>query len=169
MPDRHHPCRRRNRDILELHALRRRRRNPGLAGNRDADLSESKHDACPFCERLEAGDIIAQNDLAAALKDAFPVSPGHTLIVPKRHEPNFFSLSRAEVKAIFELVNLAKQKLDPEFNPDGYNIGINEGAAAGQTVFHVHVHLIPRFHGDVPEPRGGIRWIKPDRAKYWEK
>lgn len=135
----------------------------------DADSSEQISDACPFCERLKIDDIIMQTELAAALEDIFPVSPGHTLIVPKRHESSYFSLSQKEVTAIFELVDLVKDILDSEFHPDGYNIGINEGAAAGQTVFHVHVHLIPRFKGDVDDPRGGIRWIKPDRAKYWER
>ncbi|MFH1436554.1 MAG: HIT family protein [Pseudomonadota bacterium] len=131
-------------------------------------MTEQKH-TCPLCERLKAGDVIVQTELAAAIKDAYPVSPGHTLIVPKRHEPSYFALSAKEATALLELLELAKLILESERQPDGYNIGINEGVAAGQTVFHVHLHLIPRYEGDVPDPRGGIRWIKPERAKYWKR
>ncbi|MFH1436550.1 MAG: HIT family protein [Pseudomonadota bacterium] len=134
-----------------------------------ADSGDPQKGSCPFCKRLREDDIIAETKLAAAISDAFPVSPGHMLIVPKRHEPSYFGLTPEEVTAILELVNLAIEILDAERRPDGYNIGINEGAAAGQTVSHVHVHLIPRYKGDAPDPRGGIRWIMPERAKYWKR
>jgi diadenosine tetraphosphate (Ap4A) HIT family hydrolase len=88
-------------------------------------------------------------------------------LIPKRHTGSFFDLSEQERGELLTLLDLAKQVLDEEFQPQGYNIGINDGAAAGQTVPHLHVHLIPRFDGDLPDPRGGVRWVIPDKAKYW--
>ena len=122
--------------------------------------------ACPFCT-LTNRRIVAANDLAIAVRDEYPVSPGHTLIVPKRHTGSFFAISAKERGAMLELLDAAKVALDTEFHPAGYNIGINDGAAAGQTVAHLHMHLIPRYEGDLPDPRGGVRWILPDKAKYW--
>ena len=111
--------------------------------------------------------IVAANDLAAAVRDEYPLSPGHTLIVPRRHTGSFFAISAEERAAMLDLLTAAKAALDAEFHPEGYNIGINDGAAAGQTVAHLHMHLIPRYAGDQPDPRGGVRWILPDKAKYW--
>ena len=122
--------------------------------------------ACPFCT-LTNRRIVAANDLAIAVRDEYPVSPGHTLIVPRRHCGSFFAISAEERKAMLELLDAAKAALDAEFHPAGYNIGINDGAAAGQTVAHLHMHLIPRYQGDRPDPRGGVRWIIPEKAKYW--
>ena len=121
---------------------------------------------CPFCT-LTNRRIVAANDLAAAVRDEYPVSPGHTLIVPRRHSGSFFAVSAEERGAMLELLAAAKATLDTEFQPAGYNIGINDGTAAGQTVAHLHMHLIPRYKGDRPDPRGGVRWILPDKAKYW--
>ena len=132
-------------------------------------MSSSSQNPCPFCKRIEAHDIVAENDLAAAMADTYPLTQGHRLIVPRRHEPDFFSLSGDEQRAIWELMKIVKAALDEEFKPDAYNIGINAGREAGQTVFHTHLHLIPRYRGDVPDPRGGIRWMFPEKAKYWEK
>ena len=101
------------------------------------------------------------------IRDGYPVSPGHTLLIPKRHTGSFFDLSEQERSDLFSLLDRAKLVLDEEFQPQGYNVGINDGAAAGQTVPHLHVHLIPRFEGDLPDPRGGVRWVIPDKAKYW--
>jgi diadenosine tetraphosphate (Ap4A) HIT family hydrolase len=95
------------------------------------------------------------------------VSPGHTLLIPKRHTGSFFDLSEQERWDLLALLDRAKLVLDEEFQPQGYNLGINDGAAAGQTVPHLHVHLIPRFEGDLPDPRGGVRWVIPEKAKYW--
>ena len=100
------------------------------------------------------------------IRDGYPVSPGHSLIIPKRHVASFFDLSDDERTSLFRLLTEAKAGLDVEFKPDGYNIGINDGVAAGQTVFHLHVHLIPRYQGDLPDPRGGVRCIFPDKANY---
>lgn len=121
---------------------------------------------CPFCT-LTNRRIVAANDLAAAVRDEYPLSPGHTLIVPKRHSGSFFAISAEERAAMLDLLTAAKAALDAEFHPEGYNIGINDGTAAGQTVAHLHMHLIPRYAGDRPDPRGGVRWILPDKAKYW--
>jgi diadenosine tetraphosphate (Ap4A) HIT family hydrolase len=121
---------------------------------------------CPFCN-LEAGRVIASNSLAFVIRDGYPVSPGHTLAIPNRHVGSFFDLSTPEQQALFDLVREQKRLLDSEFCPDAFNIGINDGPAAGQTVAHVHVHLIPRYRGDVADPRGGVRWVLADKACYW--
>ena len=107
------------------------------------------------------------NDLALAIRDAYPVSNGHTLVLPRRHIGSFFDLEAPERDAVFELIAIARRHLEQELRPTGYNIGINDGVAAGQTVLHLHVHLIPRFTGDQADPRGGVRWIFPERADYW--
>lgn len=122
--------------------------------------------SCPFCA-LPAERILLLADEALVIRDAFPVSPGHTLVVPRRHIGSFFELTDAERACMVELLAQAKAELDLSFQPHGFNIGINEGAAAGQTVQHLHLHLIPRYLGDVPDPRGGVRWVMPGKAKYW--
>ncbi len=111
--------------------------------------------------------MIDESSTAIAIRDGYPVSPGHTLLIPKRHTGSFFDLSEQERSDLFSLLDRTKLALDEEFQPQGYNIGINDGAAAGQTVLHLHVHLIPRYDGDRPDPRGGVRWVIPDKAKYW--
>lgn len=121
---------------------------------------------CLFCT-LSAGRIVLANDLAVVVRDNFPVSPGHTLIIPKRHVGSFFDVTGDEREAMLALLDSAKLGLDAAFHPDGYNIGINDGEAAGQTVPHLHLHLIPRYAGDREDPRGGVRWIFPHKAKYW--
>lgn len=125
-----------------------------------------KQQACPFCT-LDESRIIQSNDHAIAIYDGFPVSPGHCLIIPKRHIASFFEATREEQTALLDLLAEIQEILMMERNPDGFNIGINVGAAAGQTVMHLHIHLIPRYAGDQPDPRGGVRWIFPDKADYW--
>ncbi len=122
---------------------------------------------CPFC-KLEQGRAFLENDLALALRDGFPVSPGHTLVIPKRHIGSLFEATAEERRALFDLLAAAQSRLLESHRPDGFNIGINDGAAAGQTVMHLHIHLIPRYAGDVADPRGGVRWIFPDKAPYWK-
>ena len=122
---------------------------------------------CPFCT-LEAGRITLANAHAVAVSDGFPVSPGHTLIIPKRHIGSLFEATKEERRALFDLLAAARSRLLESHRPDGFNIGINDGAAAGQTVMHLHIHLIPRYAGDVADPRGGVRWIFPDKAPYWK-
>ena len=118
---------------------------------------------------MPPGRIIQATAQAIVIRDAYPVSVGHTLVMPRRHVGSFFDLQQAERDAVFELLALARTALDAEFGPAGYNIGINDGPAAGQTVPHLHVHLIPRYDGDRDDPRGGVRWIFPERANYWSR
>ena len=122
---------------------------------------------CIFCERVSSDEVLLRNELAVAFGDAYPVNPGHILVVPRRHVLDYFALTETEQAAVWQLVNQVRHVIDVEFRPDGYNIGVNVGAAAGQTVGHVHVHVIPRFKDDVADPRGGVRWVVPSRACYW--
>jgi diadenosine tetraphosphate (Ap4A) HIT family hydrolase len=109
-----------------------------------------------------------QNELAVAVQDGYPISPGHTLIIPRRHVTTFFETTTEERLAIFELMDKAKLELEDEYYPAGYNLGLNDGAAAGRTIMHVHFHLIPRYEGDRADARGGVRWVLPEKAKYWK-
>jgi diadenosine tetraphosphate (Ap4A) HIT family hydrolase len=122
---------------------------------------------CPFCT-IPPERIIDSNDLALVIRDGYPVSPGHTLVISKRHIGTWFEITQAEQQALLDLLAKAKAVLETEFKPDGYNIGINDGPTAGQTVPHLHMHLIPRYRGDQEDPRGGVRWIITEKAKYWE-
>lgn len=122
---------------------------------------------CVFCRPVKGCDLLAGNELAVAFPAGFPVSPGHALIVPRRHEPDFFALTLEEQAAVIALVNPVRTVLDRDFGPDAYNLGVNAGRAAGQTILHTHVHVIPRYAGDVAEPRGGVRWVLPETARYW--
>jgi diadenosine tetraphosphate (Ap4A) HIT family hydrolase len=119
--------------------------------------------ACPFCGHPAP---ILQNDLAFAVFDGTPVNPGHLLLLPHRHVATWFEATADEHSALLGLLDDGKQLLDERFKPDGYNIGINIGTAAGQTVMHLHVHLIPRHRGDVDNPRGGVRGVIPARQNY---
>jgi diadenosine tetraphosphate (Ap4A) HIT family hydrolase len=121
---------------------------------------------CPFCN-MDKFRIISSNDHSIALLDGYPISPGHCLIIPKRHISSFFEANREEQTALLDLLSEMQEILVKERNPDGFNIGINVGEAAGQTVMHLHIHLIPRYAGDQPDPRGGVRWIFPEKADYW--
>lgn len=121
---------------------------------------------CLFC-CLPESRVLLRNETAIVVRDAFPVTRGHTLAIPLRHVESFFDTSAEERAAMFELLDAAKQQLQTEFAPAGFNIGINDGAAAGQTIRHLHMHLIPRYAGDRPDPRGGVRWIIPEKADYW--
>lgn len=121
---------------------------------------------CPFCT-LPSVRVLGQNAHAVWIRDDFPVSPGHSLVIPKRHVGSFFDTAPEERAALLELLEQAKAAAQAEFRPDGFNIGINDGPAAGQTVPHLHIHLIPRFQGDQTDPRGGVRWVIPDKADYW--
>ena len=104
-----------------------------------------------------------------AFPDGFPVSEGHTLIVPRRHVPSLWDLFANELDDIWKLAAEVRELLAAEHSPDGFNVGVNDGAAAGQTVDHAHLHIIPRYSGDVPDPRGGIRLLIPERARYWSE
>ena len=129
-------------------------------------ISQANPKPCAFCT-LPSARVIDENTTTMVIRDGYPVSPGHTLLIPKRHTGSFFDLSEQERADLLALLDRAKRVLDAELQPKGYNIGINDGAAAGQTVPHLHMHLIPRFEGDLPDPRGGVRWVIPAKAKYW--
>jgi diadenosine tetraphosphate (Ap4A) HIT family hydrolase len=125
-------------------------------------------DDCPFCT-LKYNRVVAETELTLTLRDGYPVSQGHTLIVPRRHVGSFFAVTSSEQKELMAALAQAKEDLDRESGPDSYNIGINDGPAAGQSIAHLHIHLIPRYSGDRQEPRGGVRWIFPEKADYWSK
>ena len=130
--------------------------------------TSSETPACPFCD-LAPERIRIANPIGLVFRDAFPVSPGHTLVISRRHVGSFFLLEPDERIALLALLDDAKRDLDAELHPDGFNMGINDGPAAGQTVAHVHIHLIPRYRGDIADPRGGVRWMFPGKADYWTK
>ncbi len=127
-------------------------------------MSMSKTD-CPFCN-ISNSEILIRNELCYARLDLYPVSEGHVLIIPFRHFSNYFDVTQDEKNAIWSLVDEMKQVIRQEHSPDGYNIGMNVGRAAGQTVPHLHVHIIPRYEGDVENPKGGVRGVIPVKQKY---
>jgi len=110
--------------------------------------------------------VSLSNALAFSARDSYAVSPGHTLVVPRRHVASFFDLMPEEINACMALITEERRLLDEKFKPDGYNIGVNIGAAAGQSIFHVHIHIIPRYQGDVDNPQGGIRHVIPNKGHY---
>ncbi|HJE86434.1 HIT family protein [Levilactobacillus brevis] len=121
---------------------------------------------CIFCQKSE---IVLENDLAKAFWDIHPVRKGHLLIVPKQHYATYFDVPVATKQALDELMMAGKHLLDERYQPAGYNIGINVNPAGGQTVMHAHIHLIPRYTGDVKDPRGGIRKMIPHAVKNWRR
>jgi len=123
---------------------------------------------CLFCDKdnPDKNTVIASNDLAYARWDNFPASDGHTEIVPIRHVESFFDLNDQEVLAIYALAKVAREIITAKYHPDAFNLGVNDGEAAGRTIHHMHLHLIPRYEGDVPNPRGGIRNVIPGKADY---
>ena len=121
---------------------------------------------CPFCHLSPQVEIICESDNCIAFFDGYPVSPGHTLIIPKRHVASYFDLTDDERAAMTKMMLDVKQKLEERFHPDGYNIGVNVGEHAGQSIFHCHMHLIPRYKGDVENPKGGVRGVIPSKQKY---
>jgi diadenosine tetraphosphate (Ap4A) HIT family hydrolase len=135
-----------------------------------AELKSGSHASgggdCPFCTLPADRKIVAENQLALAFPDRFPVSTGHTLIIPKRHVASYFELDRAELTHIHDLCLTCKDILLGKYHPAGFNVGVNVGRTAGQSIFHCHVHLIPRYCGDVANPRGGVRAVIPGKQDY---
>ena len=129
-----------------------------------SEIKRDPNNPCLFC--TGAKGVSLQNDLAYSARDSYAVSPGHTVVIPRRHVAEFFDLTSAEVAACMGLINEEKKLIDAEFSPDGYNIGVNVGQAAGQSIFHVHIHIIPRYKGDVENPQGGVRHVIPKNAHY---
>ncbi len=131
-------------------------------------MSENKN--CPLCSLrdvyIDDNGKVIENEFAYVIKDTNPVNPGHCLIVPRRHVPEFFDATLEERMAFMELIDEMKAIIDKKHQPDGYNIGVNIGKAAGQSVPHIHIHMMPRYFGDVENPRGGVRGVIPSRQKY---
>lgn len=122
--------------------------------------------SCIFCEFQKSDKVVFENELAYAIMDGFPVNVGHMLIIPKRHVETYFDVSKEEATAMYELALQAKEYLTEKYHPDGFNIGLNCGEYAGQTVMHCHMHIIPRYKGDVEKPRGGVRNIIKSISEY---
>ena len=121
---------------------------------------------CPFCNLKKEIEIISEAESCIAFNDGFPVNPGHALIIPKRHVSNYFELTRDEVLEMQEMLWYVKKVIDERYHPDGYNIGVNVNESAGQSIFHVHMHLIPIYKGDMENPKGGVRGVIPCKQKY---
>ena len=122
---------------------------------------------CLFCEIFSQKDqILFESEFFFVVADSSPVNKGHTLIIPKRHQTDIFTLNAEEWEDLFAVIKNTKERLGKEFKPDGYNLGVNCGEAAGQSVFHLHIHIIPRYKGDVGKPRGGIRNFKKPLVEY---
>ena len=131
----------------------------------DKEYSFQSH--CPFCQRLKKGIVLLQNEWAFAILDKYPVTEGHTLIMPKQHKTDYFNLTGLERSAIDDLILFRRKRLlETDSRIEGFNVGVNCGKAAGQTIFHCHVHLIPRRIGDIPDPQGGIRGVIPEKMHY---
>ena len=118
---------------------------------------------CIFCRKV---DLIHEGKLTYISQDKYPASPGHLLVVPNRHVPNYFDCTKQEIEELWEMVHQAKELVEKNYHPDSYNIGINVSEAAGQSVPHTHIHLIPRYKGDVADPRGGVRSVIPKNRTY---
>lgn len=121
---------------------------------------------CPFCT-LPKDRIIDQDEHVMVIRDGFPVSEGHTLIIPHRHVGSYFKATVNERSSIERMLLKHRELLAAQYGSEDFNIGINDGPLAGQTVPHLHVHLIPRRSGDMEDPRGGVRYVIPEKAKYW--
>lgn len=126
----------------------------------------SEHKDCPFCGKPKK---VIQNDLAFAHYDSYPVNPGHCLVIAHRHVAGYFEATAEEKAAIWALVDEMKGIIDAEYQPDGYNVGVNIGVAAGQSIPHLHIHMIPRYKGDIENPQGGVRGVIPHKQKYERK
>lgn len=121
---------------------------------------------CPFCD-CAADRVLHETPTVRSLLDAFPLTDGHALVTPRRHVASLFALDADEIAAVWAEVGRLRADLAARLGVDAFNVGLNDGRDAGQTVGHAHVHLIPRRPGDVADPRGGVRWVIPTRAKYW--
>jgi diadenosine tetraphosphate (Ap4A) HIT family hydrolase len=121
---------------------------------------------CPFCNPPDSNEWHS-NDQGIVLWDGFPVAEGHSLIVPKTHVASLFDLAPEDQQSLWKMVAEVRELLTKKLNPDGFNIGLNDGVAAEQTVMHCHIHVVPRWNGDVADPRGGVRWVLPEKACYW--
>lgn len=132
-------------------------------------INSRSADNCPFCNPTPERILLAESATVYAIKDKYPVNPGHTLIIPKRHCSNYFDLSFKEQSACWFMVNMVKKQIEKEYKTDAFNVGINVNEEAGQTIPHVHIHVIPRFKGDIENPIGGVRGVIPKKRVYRSK
>ena len=123
-------------------------------------------DKCVFCENQKEENVLFDRTVWKAVLDEYPVSKGHTLIIPKEHVETYFDLSDSQKESLHYAIENVKKILDERYHPQGYNIGINCGEVAGQTIHHCHIHIIPRYEGDVESPRGGVRGVIPSKQNY---
>ena len=135
-----------------------------MSSEKQPEKKRDPNNPCLFCK--DARGVSLTHELAYSARDSYPVSPGHTLVIPRRHVVSFFDLTPEEVNACMGLITEERKLLDQEFKPDGYNVGVNVGPAAGQSIFHVHIHVIPRYKGDVENPQGGVRHVIPKKGHY---
>ena len=132
----------------------------------EAERMNPLSDTSPFSP-LDADRVLLETPQTVAFFDRYPVTEGHTLVVPKSVVISLYELDIATQAELWDTVRRVREILAARHHPNGFNVGVNDGAAAGQTVCHAHIHVIPRYDGDVPDPRGGIRWVIPEKAKYW--
>ena len=125
-----------------------------------------KKEQCPFCKEFSDDRVVYEDSTWIAIKDAYPVSNGHILLIPKRHCETYWDLNHSELSTLGSVLRIIKDKIDSELHPNGYNIGANCGVCSGQTVLHCHIHIIPRYNGDMENPRGGVRGVIPSQQKY---
>jgi len=130
------------------------------------EATTKKSDGCRFCEPAPNRNVLIEGKTGFAALDRHPVSEGHFLVIPYRHFSDYFEISDEELKELWSLVAQAKKIIDKKHNPDGYNIGINVGELAGQSIPHLHIHVMPRYKGDVENPKGGVRGILPKKKLY---
>src|SRR5436305_284136 len=149
--------------------MRIRRPSVTVARRQSPDImNESKYESCPFCAIADERVVEAVDD-AFAILDAYPVSPGHTLVIVRRHVADIFEIGKEELAAVVRLIQSARRRIDGEFQPAGYNVGVNIGRASGQTIAHAHFHVIPRYLGDTPDPTGGVRNVIHGKGRYTVK
>ncbi len=130
------------------------------------DSYEHREQGCLFCE-MPKDRMVGETELAYSIRDAFPVTPLHTLVIPKRHVRGYFELGRSELNTCHRLVEQEKRSIEQaDASVEGFNVGINDGKVAGQTIFHCHIHLIPRRKGDTVDPTGGVRHVMPGKGFY---
>ena len=135
-----------------------------MSSEEKQEIKRDPNNPCLFCK--DPRGVSLERELAYSARDSYAASPGHTLVIPRRHVASFFDLTPEEINACMELITEERKQLDEEFKPDGYNIGVNVGQAAGQSILHVHIHVIPRYKGDVENPQGGVRHVIPKKGHY---
>lgn len=126
----------------------------------------SKTSDCSFCNPGSKSEFITESAMVYSILDRFPVTNGHALVIPKKHIPNYFDLSVNRQQSIWIVVNRVKEILEERYKPEGFNVGFNVNEPAGQSIFHTHIHVIPRYSGDMDNPKGGVRHVIPEKGKY---